>query len=119
MNPPSFHATKKEPIDGSHTRLALQNTAGAATAAPAAFINTKVFSESSESSVKKISSVLLHYELLMSILKPNVLEQKTESLKKTPCLRIISADFLPKVDSVYIALTAVIQTGRDECAIRL
>jgi len=27
---PSFQATKKEPIDGSRTRLALQNTAGAA-----------------------------------------------------------------------------------------
>jgi len=27
---PSFQATKKEPIDGSHTRLALQNTTGAA-----------------------------------------------------------------------------------------
>jgi len=52
INPPSFQATKKEPVDGSRKRLALQNTAGAATATPAAFINTKVFSESSESSVK-------------------------------------------------------------------
>jgi hypothetical protein len=27
---PPFQATKKEPVDGSHTRLALQNTSGAA-----------------------------------------------------------------------------------------
>jgi hypothetical protein len=49
-NQPPFQATKKEPVDGSRTHLALQITAGAEHSAPAVFINTKVFSESSESS---------------------------------------------------------------------
>ena len=65
--PSSLQATKKEPVDGSITRLALQSTSGAAKNRSRVIHPCQGVNDTSESSVKKISYYYTQREEVLSM----------------------------------------------------